>query len=474
MPPETRVVNAGELAGQELDKGAGRLALLAVCLGFFVIQLDVTIVNVALPVIQRQIGGSVAGLQWIVDAYTLAFAAVMLTAGHAADRLGGRRIFLAGLAIFAAGSAASALAPALPVLIAARAVQGLGAAALLPCSLALIVHQFHGAAARARALGLWGAMGSAGVALGPVAGGALVDSIGWRAIFAVNLPICAWTAWLVIRHVPESPAQPGRSADVPGLLLGAAALAGVTAGFITAGQAGWLTPLPAALVGAGIATGLLFVHAERRRAEPMLPLSLFRSRPLSAATCVGVLFNLCLYGALLCLSLFLQQVRHTSPAATGLLLLPMSLAVGIGSVASGSLTARTGPRLPMLAGLALAGGGAAVLGQAGPATPTWVLIAGSVGLGLCSLAMPAMTAVVVGAAGRERAGLASGVLNAARQSGGALGVALLGALFAGGQPAIALRAPMNVAVAGYALAIGLAWIAASAKPVPSEGARHEG
>ena len=325
---------------------------MAVCLGFFVIQLDVTIVNVALPTIQRDIGGTVAGLQWVIDAYTLALAAVMLTAGSAADRLGAKREFMAGLVAFAAGSAGCAAAPGLGVLIAARTVQGLGASALLPCSLALIVHHFHDAEPRARALGVWGGMGSIGVALGPVAGGGLIAAVGWRSIFLVNIPFCILTGWLVARYVAESSRDSSRRADIPGLLLGVVALAGLTGGFIEAGQRGWLAPLPGALIATGIIAGVLFVCAERRRADPMLPLRLFRARPFSAATGVGVLFNFCLYGTLICISLYLQQSRHESAIATGLLILPMSVAVGIGSAASGWLTARSGPRPPMVAGLA--------------------------------------------------------------------------------------------------------------------------
>ena len=437
--------------------GAG--ALLSVCLGFFVIQLDVTIVNVALPSIQQEIGGSLAGLQWVIDAYTLALASVMLTAGSAADRIGARRLFVAGLAVFAAGSAACAAAPTLGVLIAARAAQGIGASALLPCSLALIVHQFPDPRARARALGVWGGMGSLGVALGPVLGGALVALTGWRAIFIINVPVCVLTVILLRRHVAESPLKPERRADVPGLVLGILALAGLTGGFIIAGQQGWLAPLPAALLGAGVLAGLTFVLAERRTAAPMLPLALFRSRELSAATGVGVLFNLCLYGALICLSLFLQQSRHESALATGLLILPMSVAVGAGSLVSGPLTARLGPRLPMVAGLGLAAAGAALLATVGAGTSLGTVVGGSVLLGLCSLAMPAMTAVVVGAAGSEHAGVASGILNAARQSGGALGVALLGSLLASSGPGghgLSLHVPLSAAAAGYVLAVALA------------------
>lgn len=466
MPARTAA--AAGRAGAAGAPGSGRaatLALVAVCLGFFVIQLDVTIVNVALPAIQHGIGGSVAGLQWVIDAYTLALAAVMLTAGSTADRLGARRVFAIGLAAFAAGSTGCAAAPDLGALIAARTVQGLGASALLPCSLALIVHQFHDPGARARALGVWGGTGSIGVALGPVLGGGLIAAVGWRSIFLVNLPVCALTAWLLLRYVTESPPSPSRRADVPGLLLGIAALAGVTGGFIEAGREGWLAPLPGALIAAGAATGVLFLRAERRRPAPMLPLALFRARPFSAATGVGVLFNLCLYGALICISLYLQQSRHESALVTGLLILPMSVAVGAGSTASGWLTARAGPRLPMLAGLALAAAGAAVLSLIGTSTSLVILVVGTVLLGLCSLAMPAMTAVVVGSAGREHAGVASGVLNAARQAGGALGVALLGALLAGGAGSggngrgLTLHLPLIAAAAGYLAAAGLAALA---------------
>ena len=460
----------GQTGKEHQTRRAGRarkVALAAVCLGFFVIQLDVTIVNVALPTIQRDIGGTIAGLQWVIDAYTLALASVMLTSGSAADRIGGRRVFLIGLVAFGIGSAACAAAPNLGALIAARAVQGLGASALLPCSLALIVHQFPDARARARALGVWGGMGSLGVALGPVLGGALIATVGWRAIFLVNIPVCALTAWLLIRYVSESEPDTTRRTDIPGLLLGVAALAGITAAFIEAGREGWLSPLPDALGAAGIVTAVAFAVIEakfsgRSGRDPMLPTNLFRSRPFSAATSVGILFNACLYGALICISLYLQQTRHESAAMTGLLILPMSVAVGAGSTASGWVTAHFGPRFPMVTGLGLAAAGAALLSLVGPASSLALLVAGTVILGMCSLAMPAMTAVVVGSAGREHAGVASGVLNAARQAGGALGVALLGSLLVsgghGGQ-ALSLHAPLIVSAAGLLLAVCLAWVA---------------
>jgi MFS transporter, DHA2 family, methylenomycin A resistance protein len=442
----------GRAAAQQRRPAA---ALLSVCLGFFVIQLDVTIVNVALPAIQHEIGGSLAGLQWVIDAYTLALASIMLTAGAAADRAGAKKVFTVGLTVFAIGSAACAAAPSLGVLVAARAVQGLGASALLPCSLALLVHQFPDPRERARALGVWGGMGSVGVALGPVAGGALVATVGWRSIFLVNVPICLLTVVLLRRFAAESPTHPDRRTDVPGLLLGAAMLAGFTAAFIAAGEQGWLTPLPGALLAGGLLAGWAFTRAERRHPHPVLPLGLFKNRNLSGATGVGLIFNLVLYGSLLCLSLYLQTQRHESVLATGLLLLPMSITVGLGSLVSGRLTARFGSLPPMLAGLTLAAAGAALLATAGPASPLALILAGSILLGLVSLAMPAMTAAVVGAAGPEHAGLASGVLNAARQSGGALGVAVLGSLLGHGHT-LSLRVPLLVAAAGYLIAIAVA------------------
>ena len=434
-----------------------RIALVTVCLGFALIQLDATIVNVALPTVQHDLGGTLAGLQWTLNGYTVALAAFLLTAGSLADRLGGRRVFLCGLAVFCLGSAACAAAAGLGTLIAARVVQGVGAAALLPASLALLVHQFPGGAARARALGVWGAVGSVGLASGPVLGGVVVADLSWRLIFLINVPVGIATAVLVRRTVTETPRRPG-GIDPGGVLLGVASLAGVVAGFIEAGQAGWSGVWPTGLLAAGVVAGALFVVVERRVAAPMLPLRLFWSVRFSAATAVGLLFNLCLYGALLCLSLYLQQSRGMSPLAAGLALLPMTVVIGIGATMSGRLTASHGPRRGMVTGMCVATVGAALLALIGPGSPLALVVLGSMVLGLCSLTMPAMTAAVVGSVPAERAGLASGVLNASRQSGGALGVALLGALLNIGRSS-GLHVALAVTAAGYAGAAGLSWLA---------------
>jgi MFS transporter, DHA2 family, methylenomycin A resistance protein len=433
-----------------------KLTLTAICLGFFMIQLDATIVNVALPAIGRDVGGSIAGLQWVIDSYTLVLAAGMLPAGSAADRIGARRVFEGGLVVFTGGSALCAAAPTLLTLIAARTIQGAGAAAVLPSSLALIVQEFPEAGARARALGIWGGIASVGLAAGPVLGGAAVELSSWRTVFVVNVPVGVVAAVLIRRFVGASDRTRREPRDLWGFVTAAAALGCATAGFIEIGQRGWSDPLSIGLLLTAAGAGAGFVAVERRADAPMVPLKLFRIRRFSAAVGVGLLFNLCLYGALLCLSLYLQRARGQSALDAGLLVLPMLTAVGVGAIASGRLTARRGPRCPMLAGMALALLGSVVLSLVGPSTSLAVLLIGSVALGLCSLAMPAMTSVALGSVDSGRAGLASGVLNAARQSGGALGVALLGSLLAAGG---GLHAALPVASAGYLVAIGLSWVA---------------
>lgn len=457
------------------SKALRRLPLLTICLGFFMIQLDATIVNVALPAIGRDTGGSFAGLQWVLDSYTLVLAAAMLAAGSTADRAGARRVFELGLLAFTFASAACAAAPSLAVLIAARTLQGAGAAAMLPCSLALIAHEYPGRGERARALGVWGGMGSVGVAVGPVLGGVAVAALSWRAIFLVNVPVGAATAMAIRRLVSESPRRPARL-DPAGLALATIALGALTAAFVESGRAGWSAPATVVLLALAALSAPAFVLVERHRADPMVPLSLFSSRPLRAIVGVGLLFNLCVYGALLCLSLYLQRTRGLSALQSGVTILPMAILVGAGSLLSGRLTARRGPRAPMLCGFAIAALGAAALALVGPSTPLIVLVAGSMALGLCSLAMPAMTAVALASVERPRSGLASGLLNAARQSGGALGIALLGSLLTvggAGPEHLDLHVAFAVAAAGYLLAAVFAWIATRATSADADTRTHE-
>lgn len=251
-----------------------KLALLALCLAFFIVQLDVTVVNVGLESIRHDIGGGLRGQQWVVASYTVVLAAGMLGAGAMGDRFGARRVCLLGLIVFAAASALCSLAPSMPALVAARTLQGVGAAALLPCSLSLIVQHFPDRRERARALGVWGGIASIGMATGPVVGGTLIAFGDWRSIFLVNVPFCAITWVTIYIWVDEGVKFREKRIDTPGLIAGAVALFAVTGGLIEAGQLGWRRPIPLALLVGGLLVGAVFLIVEWRQREPMLPLRL--------------------------------------------------------------------------------------------------------------------------------------------------------------------------------------------------------
>lgn len=290
-----------------------RIAFLAVCLGYFVTILDTTIVKVALPSIRRQFGTTVSDLQWVVDGYALVFAALLLSAGALGDRMGSRRLFLVGLAIFALGSALCGAAPALWTLQAARVVQGIGAAVAVPTSLALLRHLYPDPAARARALGLWGGVAGIAAGAGPVVGGVLVSGLTWRSVFVVNVPIGLVAVLLTLRCVPEAPRQQERSLDLGAQCVGIVALAALTVAFITGGASGWTSPLLPGGIVLGVIATITFIAVERRSSDPMLPLGLFASPHFSAGNAVGFLINFGFYGELFLLSLFFQQVRAYAP-----------------------------------------------------------------------------------------------------------------------------------------------------------------
>ncbi len=412
-------------AGTRAERGGG-LALTGICLGFFLVLFDATAVNVATGDIAGSLGVSVIVVQWVLNAYTVAFAAVMLTAGSLGDRWGQRRIYLGGSALFALASAACAAAPTAPVLIAARAVQGVGAAAVVPCSLALIAHRFPEGHARSRALGVWGGVSGVGLAAGPVLGGGLVAALGWRAVFVVVVPVAAVSIAIVAGRVQETPHRPKARPDVAGQVLAVITLVALTAALTQTSALGWTNPLTLGLLAVAALAGAGFVLLEHHAREPMLPPALFTSIRFSGATSIGLLFNLTLYGVLFCLALVLERTLHTSAAIAGLALLPLTAVVAIGALVSGRLTTRFGPRTPMLLGLSGGLVGTGLLAGLGDHLGAVGLAGLGAVLGLVGLAMPAMTGVALSAAGSDRAGLAAAVLNAARQAGGALGVALLG------------------------------------------------
>ena len=400
-------------------------------LGFLVVQLDVSIVNVALVRIGHALYGGMASLQWVVDAYTLAFAAFLLSAGALGDRLGARRVFVLGLGVFGTASLACALAPSLPLLVAARAVQGFGAALLMPCSLAVLNHACgDDAPARARAMGLWTAAGGVALSAGPLVGGVLIDRLGWASIFYINLPVCLLgmlLTWCCLEETPRHRHEGGP--DLAGQLCAVAMLLGTTGAVIEAGALGWHAPRVWLLLGLGILAGLAFLRIESRSRAPMLPLGLFRQRAFAAATAVGLVVNFALYGTIFVLSLYFQRVCGYSPSTTGLAFLPFMVAVTVANVLGGRLASRIGPRLPMAVGLLLGAAGFALLLGVDATTRYSALMARllliPVGVGV---AVPSMTATVLSSVPRTRSALAAGVLNTARQAAGAVGVAVFGTL----------------------------------------------
>ena len=408
------------------------LPLLAICLGYFMVILDATIVNVALPALGSELGGGVSGLQWVVDAYTVVFAGLLLPAGSLGDRPGARRVFTVGLAVFTLASAVCGAAPSVAVLIAARAVQGLGAALLVPSSLALLRGVYRSRHERARAVGVWGAVAGIGAASGPILGGALVGLIGWRAVFIVNVPVGILGLALAARHLPASGETTDGGFDPPGQAPGILSLTLLTLGVIEGGSAGWSAAQTLGPLVVAVCALVLFLVHERRTLQPMLPLSLFANRTFSAASFVGLAINLGFYGQLFAISLMFQHGRGYSALRTGLAILPEGAFVAIASAVSGRVTARLGPRIPMLIGLLTGAAGFLGLLTVGRTTSYLVLIAPLIAAGFgMALTMPAATAAVIEAAPANRAGIASGVLNAAREAGGALGAALLGTLIAG-------------------------------------------
>lgn len=434
------------------NRTARTLGLAGICFGFLMITLDTTAVNVALGPIVNDLGGSLAAAQWIVSGYTLVFATFLLSGGAWADRIGSRAAFLIGLGVFGVASAACAAAPSMGALIAARAAQGLGAALLMPCSLALIIHTFPAGTERRGALAAWGGISAVGLSIGPVLGGALVDSVGWRFIFLINLPLAVLAGLAVAAYVTET-TRHRHPFDIPGQVLVVAALGCLSGGFIVAGEFGWDAPGTIGLLVAGVAAALALARVERLVPLPMIPPELFRSIKFRNIVLVAGLYNFGFYGTLFCLSLYLHEHLGLSPFDTGLALLPLNIVIGAIAIGAARLIAWLGEWQAVIVGLAFGAGGAALMAVFGNAGVAGTIIFSLPYAGQ-ALTMQAMTALAMEDVPRERIGLASGVQNAARQAGGALGVALLGTLLAAGT-GLSLILPMAVVSAGYLLSIWL-------------------
>src|SRR6185437_15412133 len=345
LPLKTR--STATYDGYSQGSGVRRATLVAASLGFSVIQLDVFVVNVGIKAIGAELGGGTSALQWVVSAYTLMLAAFILTAGALADRLGARRMYCTGFVVFVAASLACGLAPTMGVLVAARAVQGVGAAILGACSLALLNHAFRDPAERTRAVGLWAAGASVALALGPVLGGLLIAGFGWRSIFFINLPIGAAGFWLTRRYAQETPPA-DRQLDLVGLVSVVAALGGLAFALIQGGASGFISvPVITALVIAAMA-GVIFVRTEATEREPMLPLTLFGRWAFTGPALLGLLINVAFYGLVFVFSLLLQKEDGFSALATGLAFLPLAGSVFAANLVSGRLSVLIGSRVVIL------------------------------------------------------------------------------------------------------------------------------
>jgi EmrB/QacA subfamily drug resistance transporter len=404
------------------------VVLLTMCFALAMVMLDNTVVNVALPTISRELGAGVSGLQWIVDGYVLALASLLLTGGIVGDRFGRKTTFLAGLAVFTASSFLCGVSQSTLQLILARALQGVGAALLLPGTLSIITVTFppH---ERARAIGLWAGMSGLALALGPTVGGLMVEHLGWESVFFLNVPIGIVALFVATRTVRESVSEQQRHLDVGGLALGTGALFLVTYGLIESNQMGWGDPL---IVGSLIGSAILlaaFLTWEIRSPRAMMPLRFFRIPAFSAGNTVAFSVSLGMFATFFFLSLYMQAIRGYTAFEAGLRFLPMTLMIIVTAPNAGRYAQKHGSRIPMTYGLLLAGGGLLILSRLSVGTSYWVMLPvfAIMGHGMGATMAP-MTAAVMNAVGHERAGLGSAMTNTSREVGGVFGIALLGTI----------------------------------------------
>ena len=455
---------------EELASTAQNWALGLASVASFMVVLDMLVVSTALNTIRRDLGASTAQLEWTVNAYTLTFAVLLMTASAVGDRFGRRRVFAAGLALFTAASAGCALAPGIGWLIAARAVQGAGAAMVMPLALA-VLNAAVPPQRRGWAMGIFGAVTSLAVVVGPVLGGAITQGIAWQWIFWLNVPIGVAAIAGVRRRLDES-YGPRAALDLPGLVLGTGAALGLVWGLVRGSTAGWGSPEVAGALAAGLALAAAFTIWERRAQAPMLPMRLFSARGFSAGNAVTFLLNACTTGAVFFMAQFLQIGLGLDPLAAGLRLLPWGLAPLLIAPRAGRLADQIGDRPLIVAGLALQGGALAWIAiiaspQLGYAAMVAPLFLSGAGLGL---AIPAVTKAVVGSVPPADIGKASGAFSTMRQLGGAFGVAILAAVFtAHGDYGSAVAfsdgfAPALTAAAGLAAAAGLVGLALPGRP----------
>jgi EmrB/QacA subfamily drug resistance transporter len=407
------------------------LPLVAICTGTFILLLDVTIVNVALPEMARDLSTSFDQLQWVVDVYALALASLVLGAGSVADLYGRRRVFLAGLVVFALASLACGLAPGAGSLIAARGVQGIGGAAMFATTIALINTSYEGRD-RGTAFGVWGAVVGAAAALGPILGGALTE-LSWRWIFYVNLPVCVLAVVLTLTAVEEARQASAPRPDVVGIALFTLGAGAVVYGLVEAAADGWGRPTAWAPIAGGLVVLAAWVPVELRRPAPMLDVRLFRSRSFTGIMAGGLLLNAAAFSELVYASLWLQSIEGMSPLRAGLVFIPLSFMSFAVAAGAGRFLQTRPPHLVLGTGLALVGVGALLLALVDAGSTWTVLVAGLAVMGTgVGMANPTLASAALAAVPRDRSGMASGAVNTARQLGLALGVSVLGLVFTAG------------------------------------------
>jgi len=438
---------------------AQRRVVAATSISYIVVVLDTSIVNVALESIADGLQTDLSGLQWVVNAYTLTFASLLLSGGTLGDRWGARRLYMAGLALFTAASAMGGFAGSLAMLTAARILQGVGAAMLVPCSLTLLNHAFHDPKERAAAIAVWAGCGGAALAAGPLAGGLLIGAFGWRSIFLANVPIGLLGLWLTRRVAPDDRGRETRSLDVAGQTAAIVALGFFIAALIEGPTFGWSSPLILAAFGIGALSGAIFLALEARSREPMLPLGFFRNGTFSGASFVAATTTLTTFGLIFVLSLYFQQARGYSPFLTGLAFLPLTAVVTGSNMVSGRMMKAAGASRPVTIGLGFCIAGYLGFLPTNDSTPFWVMALPMIAIGIGGgLITPAVTAALMETVEKQRAGIAAGVLNTARQTGSALGVAIFGALLASFQPiSMGLDAVLMTAAAVSLLAAAVWW-----------------
>lgn len=432
--------------------------IVGVCsIAAFVVQLDGSALNVALPQIGRSFGVPLAVLQWVVDAYTLLYACLLLSTGAASDRFGPRRVFICRYGLFAAASVICALSSTPEMLIAGRALQGIGGSILVPSSLSVINHACgddHGL--RTRAIGLWTAGGGVAISAGPVIGGFFVGSLGWRSIFLVNIPICLSGMWLALCYAERVIRSAPRGFDWIGQILAIISLVGLVAGIIEGGARGWNPQVVLLGMAVFVVLGAMFLRVEQRSPFPVLPLGLFRKRIFSCILGVGFVLSYCTFGIIFALSIYFQNLLGYSPMETGFAFVPFALMTTVSNLIGSNSAARIGSRPAITAALVFAAVGFASMTAMGAASSYVQILPAQLLARLgAGAAIPLTTSISLSAAAKSESGLAVGVLNAVRQTGAAVGVAVFGALMIGDNVG-GLRIGVMVCAALLLLAAGAA------------------